>query len=105
MHLLPRSTVMGLKAGRASRAAHSTPWRGSTGCATCDGFRADGPDGRIGVVDHVEDGLGAYVPDVVAVASGLWRIRLTRIPLTDVVKVEPGRGAPTGSVRARSRRC
>jgi hypothetical protein len=30
-------------------------------------------------------------PDVVTVATGLWRIHSTRIPLTDVVEVQPGR--------------
>jgi hypothetical protein len=43
------------------------------------------------VVDHVEDRLSVDAPDVVTVAAGLWRIHSTRIPLTDVVEVQPGR--------------
>jgi hypothetical protein len=92
MHLLPRSTALGLTAGDAGPSHAPAPagadyyW-----LRHCDGFRVDGPDGRIGVVDHVEPGFGAAVPGVVAVASGLWRIRLTRIPLHDVVEVQPHR--------------
>lgn len=91
MHLLPRSTALGLTTGDPRPSGSPGPLEAGYWLHHCDGFRVDGPDGRIGVVDHVEPGLGANVPDVVAVASGLWRIRLTRIPLTDVVEVEPGR--------------
>jgi hypothetical protein len=90
MHLLPRSTVLGLKAGEGLN--HSPGlMEAEYWLRRCDGFRVDGPDGRIGVVDHVEQDLEADVPDVVAVASGLWRIRRISIPLTEVVEVQPGR--------------
>ncbi len=90
MHLLPRSTMLGLKAGEGLNRSPG-PVEAEYWLHHCDGFRVDGPDGRIGVVDHVEQDLEADAPDVVAVASGLWRIRRIRIPLTEVVEVQPGR--------------
>lgn len=92
MHLLPRSMVLRLNAGDAIPSSPLGPTDTDYWLHHCDGFRVDGPDGRIGVVDHVEHSFEADAPDVVAVASGLWRIRMSRIPLTDVVEVQPGRG-------------
>jgi hypothetical protein len=91
MHLLPRSTLLRLSAGEAGPGASPGPMDSGYWLHHCDGFRVDGPHGRIGVVDHVEDRLGVDAPDVVTVAAGLWRIHSTRIPLTDVVEVQPGR--------------
>jgi hypothetical protein len=91
MHLLPRSRPGEPTAGDIRPFGSPSPVGAEYWLHHCDGFRVDGPDGRVGVVDHVELGLEADVPDVVAVASGLWRIRLTRIPLRHVVAVEPGR--------------
>jgi hypothetical protein len=91
MRLLPRSTVLGLKAAEAGPTCAPDPVEAEYWLRHCDGFRVDGPDGRIGVVDRVEHTLEPEVPDVVAVASGLWRIHLTRIPLRDVVEVQPDR--------------
>lgn len=91
MHPIPGSTARTSTAGEAGPSRSPGPTETDYWLRHCDGFRVDGPDGRIGVVDHVELGFGADVPDVVAVASGLFRIRLTRIPLSDVVEVQPDR--------------
>ena len=91
MHRLPRFIVRGSKAGEDGPSRSPGPVAAAYWLRHCDGFRVDGPNGRIGVVDHVEQGGEADVPDIMAVASGLWRIRLSRIPLADVVQVDPGR--------------
>ena len=90
MHLLPRSVVLALSAGEAMPRPRS-PWPVDEAywLAHCEGFQVDGPDGRIGVVDHVMYESRLDVPDVVSVASGLWRLHSTHVPTADVLEVRP----------------
>lgn len=90
MHLLPRSVVLALSAAeqtprpRSPRPVDEAYWLGH-----CEGFQVDGPDGRIGVVEHVVYESRPDVPDVVSVASGRWRLRSTDVRVADVVEVRP----------------
>ena len=90
MHLLPRSVALGLCAGDA-RPRPRSPWPVDEAywLAHCEGFQVDGPDGHLGVVDHVVYESRLDVPDVVSVASGLWRLRSTSVPTADVLEVRP----------------
>ena len=90
MHLLPRSVVLALSAGEQTAGPRS-PWPVDEAywLAHCEGFRVDGPDGRIGVVEHVVYESRPDVPDVVSVASGRWRLRSTDVPIADVLEVRP----------------
>lgn len=90
MHLLPRSVVLALSADEATPRPRS-PWPVDEAywLAHCEGFQVEGPDGRIGVVDRVVYESRLDVPDVVSVASGLWRLHSTRVPMADVLEVRP----------------
>jgi hypothetical protein len=90
MHLLPRSVALALSADEVTSRPRS-PWPVDEAywLAHCEGFWVDGPDGRIGVVDHVVYESRLDVPDVVSVASGLWWLHSTRVPAADVLEVCP----------------
>jgi hypothetical protein len=49
----------------------------------------EGPEGRLGVVDHLVYRSRADRPDVVAVTAGLWRARTAEVLVSDVVEVRP----------------
>jgi hypothetical protein len=92
MHLLPRSVSLALTADAARGIGPYTLgsvdedyWLGH-----CDGFRVDGPGGRLGVVQHVVYRSRVDRPDVLAVASGMWRLRTDEVSVQDVVEVRPG---------------
>jgi hypothetical protein len=89
MHLLPRSVLLSLSADE--RPSPRSPWPVDEAywLAHCEGFQVDGPDGRIGVVEHVVYESRLEVPDVVSVASGRWRLRSTDVPIADVLEVRP----------------
>ena len=90
MNLLPRSVVLALSTGeRMPRPWSPWPVDEAYWLAHCEGFQVDGPDGRIGVVDHVVYESRLDVPDVVSVASGRWRLRSTYVPISDVLEVRP----------------
>jgi hypothetical protein len=91
MHLLPRAIALSLTADDARDARPRSPlpvdedyWLGH-----CEGFQVDGPDGRVGVVEHVVYRSRADRPDVVAVSSGVWRVHTAEVPVGDVVDVFP----------------
>ena len=91
MHLLPRSLLLSLttpepdhRGPRTSPPLDQGYWLGH-----CEGFRVDGPEGRLGIVEHVVYRSRADRPDVVAVTSGLWRARTAEVPVADVTEVWP----------------
>ena len=90
MYLLPRSLVLALSAGGRTPGPRSAwPADEAYWLAHCEGFHVDGPDGRIGVVEHVVSESWFDLPDVVSVASGRWRLRSTDMPIADVLEVRP----------------
>jgi hypothetical protein len=90
MHLLPRSLLLALTSREPERGTGTSPpvdeeyWLGH-----CEGFRVVGPEGQIGVVDHLVYRSRADRPDIVAVTSGLWRARTAEVAVADVVEVWP----------------
>jgi hypothetical protein len=56
-----------------------------------EGFRVDGPDGRIGTVAHVVREAPADVPVALDVATGLFIVHVEHIPIRDVIEVQPSR--------------
>lgn len=60
--------------------------------AGTEGFRADGPDGRIGYVKRVSSSTIEDAPDTLHVATGLFIVRVVPIPASEIVDVEPERG-------------
>jgi hypothetical protein len=57
---------------------------------TCEGFRVDSKNGRVGVVEEVR--LAAdKEPEALAVRTGLFRLRLEIVPVSDVERVIPRR--------------
>jgi hypothetical protein len=56
-----------------------------------DGFRVDGPDGRIGTAVRIVRAPGSGISDELEVAVGLFIVRIVHIPVDDVVDVQPAR--------------
>jgi hypothetical protein len=53
----------------------------------CEGFRVDGPEGRVGVVSAV---LGHEdEPTMLAVREGLFALRTVYVPIEQVAEVQP----------------
>ncbi len=55
----------------------------------CEGFAVDGPQGRVGVVNHVRFRSQLGRPDVLAVRQGVLRPHTVAVPVGDVVEVRP----------------
>ena len=55
---------------------------------TCEGFRVDSTSGRLGIVEEVRLSSGKQ-PAALAVRTGLFRMRLEVIPVSDVESVIP----------------
>jgi hypothetical protein len=89
VHLLPRSLLLSLTTHEPNdrRACKSPPLDQDYWLGHCEGFRVDGPDGRLGIVEHVVYRSRADRPDVVAVTSGVWRARTAEVPVADVTEV------------------
>jgi hypothetical protein len=94
MHLLPRSLLLSLtttdpalRSPRTSPPVDEDYW-----LRHCEGFRVDGPEGRLGIVEHVVYGSRRDRPEVVAITSGMWRTRTDDVLIADVVEVWPARG-------------
>jgi len=69
-----------------------------------EGFRVDGPDGRIGTVAHVVREGPADVPVALDVATGLFIVHIVHIPIRDVIEVRtPRRRLAVRSVPYRPR--
>jgi hypothetical protein len=56
-----------------------------------EGFRVDGPDGRVGYVKRVSSTTSGGAPDTLHVATGLFIVRVVPIPASEIVDVEPER--------------
>jgi len=92
MHLLPRSVWLALTADDAPDAGRRYPWPVDEDywLGHCEGFRVDGPSGRLGVVDHVVYRSRLDRPDALAVCSGTWKLHTDQVRVDDVVEVSPG---------------
>jgi hypothetical protein len=56
-----------------------------------EGFRVDGPEGRVGYVKSVTSEASPRAPDTLHVATGLFIVRVVPVPAADIVDVEPER--------------
>jgi hypothetical protein len=57
---------------------------------TCEGFRVDSKNGRVGIVEEVRLSAGKQ-PEALAVRTGMFRIRLEIVPVSRVERVIPRR--------------
>jgi hypothetical protein len=57
---------------------------------TCEGFRVDSKNGRLGIVEEVRLSP-AKQPEALVVQTGLFRLRLELVPVGDVERVIPRR--------------
>jgi hypothetical protein len=91
MWMLPRSLVLSLTKDDAGGAEDGWPWPVDEDywLGHCHGFQVDGPDGRVGVVEHVAYGSHIHRPDVVWVRSGLWRSHAVSVPVAEVTELRP----------------
>jgi hypothetical protein len=91
MHLLPQSLLLSLTTHEPDhrRPRTSPPLDQDYWLGHCEGFRVDGPEGCMGVVEHVVYRSRADRPDVVAVTSGVWRARTAEVLIADVTEVWP----------------
>jgi hypothetical protein len=55
---------------------------------TCEGFRVDSENGRVGIVEEVRLSPGKK-PQALAVRTGLFRTRVEIVPVSDVERVIP----------------
>jgi hypothetical protein len=56
-----------------------------------EGFRVDGPEGRVGYVKSVSSETSGGAPDTLHVATGLFIVRVVQVPASEIVDVEPAR--------------
>ena len=56
--------------------------------STCEGFRVDSKDGRVGIVEEVRFS-STDRPEALAVRTGLFRLRLAIVPVDEVERVSP----------------
>ena len=56
--------------------------------STCEGFRVDSKDGRVGIVEEVRFSSNDQ-PEALAVRTGLFRLRLAIVPVDEVERVSP----------------
>jgi hypothetical protein len=94
IRLLPKSLALSLTAEEVPDQELTSRWPVDRNywLGHCQGFHVDGPGGHVGVVDHVVYSSRLDRPDVVAVSSGIWRIRSTDVPVHDVAEVFPEDG-------------
>jgi hypothetical protein len=59
--------------------------------AGVEGFRVDGPEGRVGYVKSVSSETRGSAPDTLHVATGLFIVRVVPVPAADIVDIEPER--------------
>jgi hypothetical protein len=55
------------------------------------GYRVDGADGRVGVVDGVVAGAWSDRPDAIEVRVGLFQAAILVVGVEDVLEVDPAR--------------
>ena len=56
--------------------------------STCEGFRVESNDGRVGIVEEIRFSPNGQ-PEALAVRTGLFRTRLVLVPIDDVQDVTP----------------
>jgi len=56
-----------------------------------EGFRVDGPDGRIGTVTSVSSSTPGAAPDMIAVAAGLFIVRVVPVAAAEIVQIDDER--------------
>jgi hypothetical protein len=61
---------------------------GSSDITGVEGFRVDGPVGRIGSVTRVSARASGAAPDTMHVVTGLFIIRVVPVPASDIVRVD-----------------
>ncbi len=57
----------------------------------CQGFRVDGPEGRVGVVEDVLYGQDPSEPAALLVRAGLLGLRIEVVPVDAVETIDPKR--------------
>ena len=64
-----------------------TYWANGYWLGHCEGFRVDGPEGRVGIVEAV---LGEEdAPTKLAVREGLFALRTVYVPIEEVAEIQP----------------
>jgi hypothetical protein len=53
-----------------------------------EGFRVDGPEGRVGYVQRVSSATSGDPPDTLHVATGLFIVRVVPVPASDIIDVQ-----------------
>ena len=56
-----------------------------------EGFRVDGPDGRIGTVKNVSSGTPGAPLDTIDVVTGLFVIRVTTVTAAEILQIDDER--------------
>jgi hypothetical protein len=77
-------------ATRDGEATHDAEDLSAYWLRTCEGFRVDSKNGRFGVVEEVRVSADEE-PEALAVRTGLFRLRLEIVPVSDVERVVPRR--------------
>jgi hypothetical protein len=77
-------------ATRNEEATHDADDLSAYWLRTCEGFRVDSKNGRVGVVEEVRVSTDRE-PEALAVRTGLFRLRLEIVPVSDVERVVPRR--------------
>lgn len=74
----PVRDVVGLPSQRA----------GSGDITGVEGFRVDGPEGRIGVVTGVSSSMSGGPPDTIDVVTGLFIVRVVPVAASEIVRID-----------------
>ena len=64
---------------------------GPEGIGGVEGFRVDGPDGRIGVVTRVSSSSAGEAPDTIHVVTGLFIVRVVPVAVSEIVQIDAER--------------
>jgi hypothetical protein len=76
----------------AARDVVATPARPhGAGIRGVEGFRVDGPDGRIGTVTSVSASTTSAPPDTIHVRTGLFIVRVVAVAARDIVQIDDER--------------
>ena len=65
--------------------------RRPTDLRAIEGFRVDGPDGRIGTVTSVSSTLSSAPPDTIHVVTGLFIVRVVPVAAPEVIQIDDQR--------------
>ena len=76
----------------AARDVVATPSRSHrTDIRGVEGFRVDGPDGRIGTVASVSSRTAGASPDTIHVVTGLFIVRVVAVAAPEIVQIDDDR--------------